>query len=378
MQQTLTDQQGLALRRWSIVPLLTCAGFVSGVCTILFTVLAITIPNEYQLALIGSISLGLTVSAALWSLGFIRSWKTVATLVAATVASHFIYLFAIEEGLLSLNKNVMLPLVGTVQPPLFATFSLIALVLYSAFVVVLVPGRKKLWAPVIALVSAPPAALCVSYIDAHGSIIWNGTMLAPLWQTVLAGFLGVALTLARVDLRPPGKRFAVLYVLAGYFLVFGTLSCFASTSDRKRIDENDKRLVAKVAARLAAAPSRDNLPYMGEQFLDRVLLMDGVGDWRPDRSGATEMPAEPHQGKYAAEAPRPERIEYYVRYSRIALVPEDARWLRAMVTQYPNAAWAEYEVFNGSPLFSEVQSLTRFGSHLRQEGTRYGGRAATC
>ena len=287
------------------------------------------------------------------------------TLVAATLASHFLYLFAIGEPLLSLNSNVTLSLEGTVQPPRFATFSLLALLLYSVFVVVLVPGRKKLWAPVIALVSAPPAALCVSYIDAHGSIIWNGAMLAPLWQTALAGFLGVALTLTPVDVRSPGKRFAVLYVLAGYFLLFGTLSYFASISDRKRIDENDRRMAAKIAAWLAAAPSRDNLPELEEQPLDQVLLMDGVGDWKPDRSGSTDLAAE-QQGQYTTEAPRPDRIEYHVLYSRIALVPEGARWLRAIVTQFPNRAWAEYAAVNRGTSWFEGQSLTRSGTQLRR------------
>ena len=312
MQQVLiADSEGTLLPRWSIVPVLACAGFMSGVYTVLFTVLTISITDDYQLVLIGSVSLGLTISAALWSLGFIRSWKTVTTLVAATVASHVLYLFAIGEPLLlSLNRSVTPFFEGTIQPPRFATFSLIALLLYSVFVAVLVPGRKKLWTPVIALVSALPAGLFVAFIDAHGSIIWNGAMLAPLWQTALGIFLGVALTLTPVDVRSPGKRFAVLYVLAGYFLLFGPLSYFASVSDRKRIDEHDKRMVAQIAARLAAAPSRDNLPELEEQPLDRVLLMDGVGDWKPLRSGSTEMEAEQHQGPYAAEPPRPDRIEY--------------------------------------------------------------------
>ena len=58
-----------------------------------------------------------------------------------------------------------------------------------------------------------------------------------------------------------------------------------------------------------------------------------------------------------------------VRYSRIALVPEDTRWLRATVIQYPNKAWAEYEVVNRRPVWFGVQSLTRFGTQLRQADT---------
>ena len=67
MQQVLiADWEGALLRRWSIVPVLVCAGFMSGAYTMLFTALAVGITNEYQFALIGSVSLGLTISVALW------------------------------------------------------------------------------------------------------------------------------------------------------------------------------------------------------------------------------------------------------------------------------------------------------------------------
>ena len=50
MQQVLiADWEGALLRRWSIVPVLACAGFMSGAYTMLFTVLAAGSPTSISL-----------------------------------------------------------------------------------------------------------------------------------------------------------------------------------------------------------------------------------------------------------------------------------------------------------------------------------------
>ena len=192
-------------------------------------------------------------------------------------------------------------------------------------------------------------------------------MLGLLSQTVLAAFLGVALAVAGVDDKSPGKRFAALYVLAGYFLVFGTLSQFAPVREEKRFDELQLGMDPKLAAHLARAPSRDNLPALEEQPLDRVLLMKGVGDWRPDRLDLIDQPAEQHVGGFAAVAPRPDRVE--VPRSRLA---HGAGSGGCPVAEGHRDAVSHERVGGirrrqqNPPLVRGFEILTRFGNHVRE------------
>ena len=153
--------------RWSLVPLLAGAGVVSAIYTNFFMwrVLAVQV-NQYPFVFFASLTLGLTLSAALWFVGVVSSWKTFAALVSATIAIHLADNFASEARLLlAFVKDVTLPLLGTVRLNLLATYFLVALFLYSAFLLALVPGRRRLWASLIALASASCAALTVAEID---------------------------------------------------------------------------------------------------------------------------------------------------------------------------------------------------------------------
>jgi len=122
---------------------------------------------------------------------------------------------------------------------------------------------------------------------------------------------------------------------------------------------------AELARRLAQAPSQENLPAMNEERLDRVLLMAGVGEWKPYLSGTRHLAADEKGGERAAA--RPDRILYNVRYSRIEIEPDDNRSVAVDVTQYPTAEWAKYDILNNAfPTF--LDRLSRFGHTIYQDG----------
>src|SRR6185295_15135209 len=102
--------------RWSLVPALTCAGFVSGVYTLMVIQrMSYGTANPYPFTFFGSLSFGLALCAVLWAFGFVPSRKAGATLVAATIAVHLIDDFAIEmRVVVPLIVDVELPLVGKV------------------------------------------------------------------------------------------------------------------------------------------------------------------------------------------------------------------------------------------------------------------------
>jgi hypothetical protein len=125
------------------------------------------------------------------------------------------------------------------------------------------------------------------------------------------------------------------------------------------------RAQAEIAARVASAPSRVNLPALSEDRVDRVFLMEGVGEWRPYYSSSSRMPADQAGG--ATFARRPERISYYAYYSRSTVGPDASTSVTVHITQYPNAEWARFDVLNSTGQ-AGVPRLSQFGYAFYQDG----------
>jgi hypothetical protein len=125
------------------------------------------------------------------------------------------------------------------------------------------------------------------------------------------------------------------------------------------------RAQEEISTRVASAPSRVNLPALNEDRLDRVFLMEGVGEWRPSYTSSSRMPADQVGG--ATFAPRPERISYYAYYSRSTVRPDASTSVTVHITQYPNAEWARFDVLNNTGQ-AGLPRLSQFGSTFYQDG----------
>jgi hypothetical protein len=138
-----------------------------------------------------------------------------------------------------------------------------------------------------------------------------------------------------------------------------------------RAEEAGARVKAEIAARLAMAPTRADLPALQEEPVDRVFLMDGVGDWRPGYAVSGRVPAEETGGDTVA--PRPDRISYSAGYGS----PTTAMTtVMVVVTQYPNVAWAKYDVLN-NPGSVDIHSVSQFGHRIYQNGAYFSWASGT-
>jgi hypothetical protein len=116
------------------------------------------------------------------------------------------------------------------------------------------------------------------------------------------------------------------------------------------------RAKEEIRTRVVSAPSRANLPALNPDPLDRVFLMEGVGEWRPYLSGSSRLLAEVTGGP--TFAPRPERISYYASYAH-APAGVDNLAVTVHITQYPNAEWARFDVLNSTGR-GDLTRLSRF------------------
>jgi hypothetical protein len=136
--------------RWSLVAVLAWAGFISGVyTTIIIRIMSDGTANQYPFTFFGSLCFGLAMCSVLWAFGFVSSGRAGVTLVAATIAVHLIDVFVTEKNIL---RWVMVE------------HSLVALALYSTFLLVLVRGRRKLWTLLVAPACAALTVVVVYYI----------------------------------------------------------------------------------------------------------------------------------------------------------------------------------------------------------------------
>jgi len=164
-------------------------------------------------------------------------------------------------------------------------------------------------------------------------------------------------------------RMAVGGVLVGYFLVTGAWGI----SVTKREAEKRAQLLASMegedVAKLAHAPSFDNLPPLIVRPFDEVLVWQKIGDWAPSAPGSYDSPvvrsnASPNQRALVA----PQRRTYYLNYSQSGLPA-----VRADVTVFPNEQWARYEV-DMPPITRQARNiklLQRFGNNIYQDGVYF-------
>ena len=369
--------------KWRLVPALTLAGFVSAIFTDFIWWPSIVAANNSEVlyVVLGSTSFGLAVGSVIWFYSLLESWKILACLVVVTVTAHFLELQAEVHAGARVEEYVDILFASNIEPLVAVTSFGVAAVLYLVWIFVTSPHCRIISGAMLALGCASLAALTITAIHGTQRGAWisflTGKPLELVWQTALAGFLGLALALKQTHLfhvqpaaeKPRSsfaKRMAISSVLVGYFLVIGAWSISVEKRDAKIRAQVAASVEAEAATKLAHAPSFDNLPPLTDKPFDEVLVWQNVGDWTPSAPGSYDSPAvrsNPSQNRQAQIAP--ERRTYYLSYSKSGVGD-----VRANVTVYPNEQWARYEV-DIPPITRQtrnIQLVQRFGNHIYQDG----------
>lgn len=374
------------MAKWTLIPALTFAGFVSAVFTwFIWWPSTLLDKNGVLHVVLGSISLGLALGAVAWFYGLVQSWKILAALVAEMVAAHLSELQAETHAGTGFREYLEIPVVGNVEPLVAATSFAVALVLYIVWVLLTSPRCRVAPGMLLALASAFLASLTITVIHGTQRGAWisflTGRPLELVWQTAMAFFLGIALAFkpsvrlvpapSEVDVprRSFKARIAVISVLAGYFLVTGAWSASVTRRDAARRAQLLDSIKSEAATKLERVPSLGNLPPLRVHPFDEVLVWDNIGEWKPSGLPRADVSPElrnnrPAPGLEAQIAP--ERKTYYLAYSK----KDSLNVVRANVTAYPNEQWARYEA-DVPPITRQarnIQVLRRFGNNVNQEG----------
>ena len=258
--------------------------------------------SAFMLTFSASLTLALALASVLWFLGFIHSWVTVTAFVVATIAVHVLCLAAPGDRTTHGGSDMA----GV------AIFFVIALTLCTVLLLTELRGYQKLRAPVIGVQGAVSASLVFAFsgsFQGPWALFWNEAPLLIMWQAVLGCSVGMAIASAHVENQPQARPYAVLTVLLAYCVAMGVYRSVLIASDTKRYRE----VKAEMAARLANAPSRNNLPPLTRQPVDRVLVMEPVGDCHANETKTTELPAVEEVGAGPGFAPPPARCIYEAR-----------------------------------------------------------------
>lgn len=372
--------------KWTLIPALTLAGFVSGVFTAFIWWPSTLAGNGgFLYIVLGGTSFGLALGAVVWFYDLVQSWRILAGLVVVTVATHLLELQAETHAGVRLREYIEIPVVGSVEPLVALTSFAVALVLYVVWILLTSPRCNISWGAVFAFGAAFLVALTITTIHGTQRGAWisffSGRPLELVWQTVLAFFLGVVLALkgAMLPVHAPSetekprasfpRRAAVCGVLAGYFLVMGAWGTSVTRHDARRRAQLVASVEAEAATKLAHAPSFGNLPPLGARPFDEVLVQEKIGEWTPSAPGSYVSPAvsnNPLSRPELRAQVAPERKTYYLSYFKGGSGPE----VRANVTVYPNEQWARYEV-DVPPITRQtrnIKSLQRFGNNIYQDG----------
>lgn len=381
-------RQAPTIAKWTLIPALTLAGFVSAIFTAFIWWPSIVAGNNSAVlyTVLGSISFGLSLGVVVWFYGLVQSWKILGGLVALTVAAHLVELQAGTHAGVGLLEYIKVPVIGNLEPLVAVTSFGVAFVLYVTWMLLTSPRCRIARGVLFALGSAFLAALTITTIHGTQRRAWisffTGRPLELVWQTVLAFFLGIVLALKRAmppvhapsEIEKPRASFprrrALCGVLAGYFLVTGTWSISVARRDARRRAQLVASIEAEAATKLAHAPSFDNLPPLGVKPFDEVLVWQNIGDWAPSAPGFYVTPAirnNPSRLPELQAQVAPERKTYYLSYySKSARGPA----IQANVTVYPNEQWARYEV-EVPPITRRernIQLLQHFGNNIYQDG----------
>jgi hypothetical protein len=360
---------------WGFIILLTFAGFLSGVYTLVFIffLISVWLKGNLWFLLLGSASFGLSLAAAFWFSGKIRSWWRFSVLTCVIITAHLVGLVPIDH----LPQRVVQhfdhgPLRAL---PVFV----VTLMLFVAAPLVIFPKRSVLRVVLVGLMCSTVGTLTlVSGIvtTAHDPRVFLFLPLGILWQTTLAGLLGIALRAQQFGVRSripeihripsQGYSFAGVGVLLAYFVLVGLLHRSAEISESKRRQDVEDRMAAEIAQSLAETPSSLNLPELSHAPLDQVLLLNEIAGWTPYQSGSDLKPARLGGPNLA---PCPPSINYRASYWN----QTSAYNVQVTVTEYPNFEWAKYQVRN-TPMPNELiehrdidLNVIKFGSIIYQE-----------
>jgi hypothetical protein len=363
---------GASPSKWSLVPLLAAAGFISGNGSLVFIWTLGIHPAVF--VFFASLTLGLVLASVLWHRGILHSWQAAASFVATTAAVHVLGALAPHRTVHLLGRELALPLLGAPDVPALPGYFLIALTMYTAVLLILVHGTSRLWAPVIGLGVAALSAVVFASLPAPEhwwAIFWNPTPLFAMWGTVLGCFLGAAVALSNARVSPQPKPYAAFYALVVHAAAFCVFTGVMGAIEMKRLPELEARRKVERAARMASAPSRDNLPTVTRQPFERVLVMEPIGPCHPSeptRSG--EMIGREDRVDHLY-VPPPAQVPYEVVYwcggqSREEVL-RDGALVTVSATEYPTATWAAYELTNGRRP-GALTPVTRFGQSVYLDG----------
>lgn len=172
---------------WPLVPVITVFGMISGILGLAFDFFPTPWLDAQSLYIpLGSLCLGLSLGAALWLCGVVRTWTALATIAGATIAGHVLELCVV---LYLHSRNIPTPMGDLASGP-------IALVLYAVVLLLIRPNTRRGRSLLVAAGCAGLAAVTIGACNEIAAETLNfpllGFPLSPMWQTAVAFFLGVA------------------------------------------------------------------------------------------------------------------------------------------------------------------------------------------
>jgi hypothetical protein len=187
-----------------------------------------------------------------------------------------------------------------------------------------------------------------SFVDDRVPTVMGGSLLVMIgvWQAGIAFLLVIVAELRaadRVELQqpliapPPRPLSAAAQTLFAVVLTMLVLGGALMAHWRAQSKASMARHEQAIAASLAEAPPRENLPRPQERPLEEALVLHEIGRVAPEGTGNVRREAAADHPPVPGHAPPPERLEYYVSY-------RGRDHGGVTIWQYPNAAWARYEL----------------------------------
>lgn len=396
MRQRLSQVTAIFL----LLPVLVVAGLLASFLTFGFVIDAFGSDlHAYLASAMVSATLGAIVCAVLWGFGYIRSWPSLLGSIAAVVAAHWVLQLLDPHLPQQTMPCWSCTSTSLYTPEVAVRFFIVSCIVLLAVLALVEPRAKLHWVLLFSLGGAALGARAMGVCDAwalrtHNDLVVNGRPLEILWQVALAVLVGLAAWAARLvgplpergsisevtELRPYMRWLAPLLLGAMPVVVFGFISHRRNAASKRETDW----VTSHIAQSLREAPAPEKLADGYTQPMEQVMQTSGLDDWKMYFSRANRESGEVNgsvapaisapldYSKLAlARAALPERVEYMARFSQ----DNYPYPVTATITQFPNAAWASYELRNqGNPnsFFlhpDEIDHIKQGGNLLFEYGT---------
>lgn len=320
--------------------------------------------------LVGGACLGLMLVTALWFYERLDSWKSAMSLVAIMAVANCSFLFG-KYVPHFLQQEKELPLLGLTKLEHSAFFFPTCVIAFCGFAFILLHRRNAVRTIPVAIVSAVVGTLVFVFIVEQQRSAWFSPLsaagLGPLWQVTLVSFLGLSLWLGQISIRPelsavessPSRPTASarnglisIGILVATFVAVQLWTSALIYQERRKNAEHQ----AHMRAALAHAPSRENLPLLEQEKIEKIFPADVAGS-KPSPADVKMLPDEhvlPAGERSNPRALYPRRYFYKSTYFN----PIDGESISVEVTAFPTTDWASYYV-RSRPIFDRTNVWER-------------------